>query len=83
MEWAELEKRVSNEGQFSQVKAFMSAATDVLRPAYARSIQRLKRASVIAGTTNEVEFLADSTGKQALFGVVSYKGQRRGSPVAR
>lgn len=63
VEWAELET-VFRRRDVSQVKAFMSSAIDILRPPFGRSIQTLKRASVIVGTTNQTQFLADTTGNR-------------------
>lgn len=63
VEWAELET-VFRRRDVSQVKAFMSSAVDILRPPFGRSIQTLKRASVIVGTTNQTQFLADTTGNR-------------------
>lgn len=71
VEWAELET-VFRRRDVSQVKAFMSSAVDILRPPFGRSIQTLKRTSVIVGTTNQVQFLADSTGNRR-FWVVPIK----------
>lgn len=63
VEWAELENVFRRRG-VSQVKAFMSSAIDNLRPPYGQSMERLKRASVIVGTTNQEQFLADTTGNR-------------------
>ncbi|WP_121970689.1 virulence-associated E family protein [Leptolyngbya sp. BC1307] len=63
VEWAELEN-VFRRRDVSQVKAFMSSAIDNLRPPYGQSMERLKRASVIVGTTNQEQFLADTTGNR-------------------
>ncbi len=63
VEWAELET-VFRRRDVSQVKAFMSSAVDILRPPFGQSIQTLKRSSVIVGTTNQTQFLADSTGNR-------------------
>ena len=71
VEWAELET-VFRRRDVSQVKAFMSSAVDILRPPFGRSIQTLKRASVIVGTTNQTQFLADTTGNRR-FWVVPIK----------
>lgn len=71
VEWAELET-VFRRRDVSQVKAFMSSAIDILRPPFGASIQTLKRASVIVGTTNQTQFLADSTGNRR-FWVVPIK----------
>lgn len=72
VEWAELET-VFRRRDVSQVKAFMSSAVDILRPPFGRSIQTLKRASVIVGTTNQTQFLADTTGNRR-FWVVPING---------
>ncbi len=63
IEWAELET-VFGRKDINQVKAFMSCAIDQVRPPYGRSIEAMKRASVIVGTTNQQEFLADMTGNR-------------------
>ena len=63
VEWAELET-VFRRRDVSQVKAFMSSSIDILRPPYGESIETLKRASVIVGTTNQEQFLADTTGNR-------------------
>ena len=71
VEWAELET-IFRRRDVSQVKAFMSSAIDILRPPFGRSIQTLKRSSVIVGTTNQTQFLADTTGNRR-FWVVPIK----------
>lgn len=71
VEWAELET-VFRRRDVSQVKAFMSSAIDILRPPFGRSIQTLKRSSVIVGTTNHTQFLVDTTGNRR-FWVVPIK----------
>ena len=63
IEWAELET-VFRRKDVSQTKAFLSSSADLLRPPYARDLQDMLRPSVIAGTTNEKEFLSDSTGSR-------------------
>ena len=71
VEWAELETAFRRR-DVSQIKAFMSSAVDILRPPFGRSIQTLKRGSVIVGTTNQTQFLADTTGNRR-FWVVPIK----------
>lgn len=61
LEWAELEN-VFKRKDVSQVKAFLTCATDLVRAPYARSSETMDRHSVIAGSTNQSEFLADPTG---------------------
>lgn len=63
VEWAELETTLSRKG-INQIKAFLSSPIDLVRPPYARSIQEMKRSSVIVGTTNEPQFLTDATGNR-------------------
>lgn len=63
VEWAELETIFSRK-DVSATKAFLSCATDHVRPPYGRSIQSLQRHSVIVGTTNRDEFLSDATGNR-------------------
>ncbi|MEM9151300.1 MAG: virulence-associated E family protein [Cyanobacteria bacterium P01_F01_bin.3] len=63
VEWAELEV-VFEKKSISQVKAFLSCSTDKIRPPYGLSQQSLHRPSVIVGSTNEDQFLADPTGNR-------------------
>lgn len=63
VEWPELET-VFRRTDVSQVKAFMSSSIDNVRPSYCRNMETLKRPSVIVGTTNQEQFLADTTGNR-------------------
>jgi predicted P-loop ATPase len=63
VEWSELET-IFRRKDVSQAKAFLSSATDHLRPPYGRTVECLSRHSVIVGTTNLDEFLSDSTGNR-------------------
>jgi predicted P-loop ATPase len=63
VEWAELET-VFRRRDVSQVKAFMTSAIDNVRPPYGRNIEMLKRPSVLVGSTNQEQFLADTTGNR-------------------
>jgi predicted P-loop ATPase len=45
-------------------KGFISRLEDVFRPAYAKNPVRVKRHVVFAGTTNEFQFLKDSSGNR-------------------
>jgi len=63
IEWAELET-VFGRKDINQVKAFITCPIDHVRPPYGRSVEAMKRASVIVGTTNQQEFLADMTGNR-------------------
>jgi len=44
------------------VKAFLSAPTDRYRPPYGRTVVESHRQCIFVGTTNEAQFLSDSTG---------------------
>jgi len=61
MEWAELE-HVFKRKELGAVKAFLTSSVDVLRVPYGRSVDEFPRHSVIVGTSNEDDFLADPTG---------------------
>lgn len=63
LEWAELET-VFKRKDISAVKAFITTQTDQVRPPYGRDIIELARPSIIVGSTNETEFLADPTGNR-------------------
>lgn len=63
VEWAELET-VFRKKDVAATKAFLTCTTDHLRPPYGRDIEKMHRASVIVGSTNEDEFLSDSTGNR-------------------
>jgi predicted P-loop ATPase len=63
VEWAELET-VFKRRDVANVKAFLTCKRDVVRPAYARDFKELDRQSIIVGSTNEAEFLADPTGNR-------------------
>lgn len=63
VEWAELENVIRRKG-VAAVKSFLSSSTDRLRPPYSRAMEVLHRPSLIVGTTNESEFLGDTTGNR-------------------
>jgi len=63
VEWGELET-VFKRRDVANVKAFLTCKRDVVRPAYARDFKELDRQSIIVGSTNEAEFLADPTGNR-------------------
>jgi predicted P-loop ATPase len=62
-EWAELEA-MQRARDVGTVKAFVTSRTDVLRVPYGRSTRAFPRSCVIVGTTNDVEFLTDTTGNR-------------------
>jgi len=62
IEWSELESvRRSNSGA---VKSFLSRRVEHYRPPYGREIVDIPRSCVIVGTTNEDQFLQDTTGNR-------------------
>ncbi|MBD1859286.1 MULTISPECIES: VapE domain-containing protein [Leptolyngbya] len=63
VEWAELET-VFRRKDVASTKAFLSSSTDFVRPPYGRDTEEMLRSSVIVGTTNQDEFLSDSTGNR-------------------
>lgn len=63
VEWAELEA-VFRRKDVSAVKAFITTQSDQIRPPYGRVVKEFPRPSVIVGTTNFDEFLADPTGNR-------------------
>nr|WP_290226361.1 VapE domain-containing protein [Trichocoleus desertorum] len=63
VEWAELEA-VFKRRDISAVKAFITTQTDQIRPPYGRTVKEFPRPSIIVGTTNFNEFLADPTGNR-------------------
>jgi len=52
-----------------RVKAFASRQEDKARPAYARTVQSRPRTCVFLGTTNDREYLMDSTGNRRFWSV--------------
>ncbi len=62
-EWPELES-IRRARDLEAVKAFLSSAADIYRPAYGHYDVRVLRSSIFVGTTNQREFLADETGNR-------------------
>lgn len=54
----------ANKSELEQQKAFISARSTQVRMAYARHPTEFKRQFVLIGTTNESEYLKDSTGNR-------------------
>ncbi len=63
IEWGELESMKRARDQES-LKAFLSARVDLFRKPYGRDVVEAPRHSVIVGTTNPEEYLADPTGSR-------------------
>ncbi len=55
--------------EVTAVKAFLSSRVDRFRPAYARNTVRVERQTVFVGTTNQAEFLNDSSGSRRFWPV--------------
>jgi predicted P-loop ATPase len=72
IEWAELETLFRRK-DIAQVKAFMTTKIDLIRPPYGRSIEALKRGSIFVGTTNQQDFLTDSTGNRRFWVIPTTK----------
>lgn len=81
LEWAELEV-VFEKKSISHIKAFLSCSVDKIRPPYALSPEVLHRPSVIAGSTNEDQFLADTTGNRRYWVVPMNRKLNRAQLVA-
>lgn len=62
-EWSEL-STVRSAKDWEVVKGFTARQEDTVRPPYARRAMRRLRHCVIVGTTNEAQFLSDSTGSR-------------------
>jgi len=73
IEWAELES-VFKRRDLASVKAFLTCSRDYIRPPYGRSVQAFNRPSIIVGTTNQDEFLGDSTGNRRFWVIPVRKG---------
>lgn len=46
------------------IKAFITSTVDTIRPKYARETEQRPRGCVFAGTTNDAQFLTDTTGNR-------------------
>jgi hypothetical protein len=57
-------ERGSFSKDFTQWKAFLSLEADTFRPPYARQVGVFPRASVLFGTSNQVQILSDPTGSR-------------------
>lgn len=68
VEWAELDAMRRARDQES-IKAFLSARVDFFRAPYARAPSEAPRHSVIVGTSNNPQFLHDSTGNRRFWPV--------------
>lgn len=67
-EWSELD--IMNRARDAEsVKQFVSAASDTYRASFGRTVQVVPRNCVFAGTTNNAQFLSDSTGHRRFWPV--------------
>ena len=74
-EWAELET-VFRRKDVAATKAFLSSSVDLVRPPYGRTTQKMERCSIFVGTTNQGEFLSDSTGNRRFWIIPVIKDNR-------
>jgi predicted P-loop ATPase len=74
IEWAELEN-FKQRGTES-LKAFISCSVDRVRPPYAKAPEATPRQSIFVGTTNENEFLSDTTGNSRFLVIPIPRGWR-------
>lgn len=63
VEMAEL-LAVKRQKDVEAIKAFVTSQVDTIRPKYARETEQRPRGCVFAGTTNNPQFLTDSTGNR-------------------
>jgi len=67
--------------EIESLKAFITRREEVFRPSYGRHEIRAPRQCVFAGTTNEAEYLVDTTGNRRFWGVaignIDLEGLRR------
>ena len=75
MEIGELDS--TKKAETSTVKLFISKTSDRYRPAYGRRIQEFPRQCVFFGTTNETQFLRDTTGNRRFWVVETPNAQPR------
>ncbi|MEH2437373.1 MAG: VapE domain-containing protein [Nostoc sp.] len=72
LEWSEFEN-VYKKKDVSALKKFITTKTDSFRTPYARTVKEYPRRSILVGTTNEQQILADPTGSRR-FWVMPVKG---------
>ncbi|WP_138500916.1 VapE domain-containing protein [Nostoc sp. PA-18-2419] len=73
LEWSEFEN-VYKKKDVSALKKFITTSTDSYRTPYSRTVKEYPRRSILVGTTNEQEILADPTGSRR-FWVIPVKGR--------
>lgn len=76
------EMAATKKADLEQIKQFVSKQTDSYRAAYARRTQEHPRQCAFFGTTNDDEFLRDSTGGRRFWPVtVTDEGKRKGDSL--
>jgi len=66
--------------EVEEVKGFMSATVDTYRPKYGKNIARFPRQCVFFGSTNNFEFLKDTTGNRRFFPLPIDRNKRSKDP---
>ena len=79
-EVAELEALKKSEER--EIKSFITTTNDKFRPSYGRRVEEHPRTCIFFGTTNENEFLTDSTGNRRFLPIICYN-KRGKSPDLR
>lgn len=67
VEWAELTGM--KKAEIESIKSYISSQVDSYRPAYGRHVQDFKRQAIFLGSTNDTEFLRDTTGNRRFWPV--------------
>jgi hypothetical protein len=69
-EWGELES-MARARDINVVKGFLSSPSDSYRAPYGKGVVRVPRSGVVAGSTNEPQFLVDVTGNRRFWPIVT------------
>lgn len=72
VEWAEFEQVLGRKAN-SKVKSFMTTKVDNVRPPYGRMTKAFPRRGVLVGSTNQDEFLSDTSGDRR-FWIIAVTG---------
>ena len=81
VEFAELDSM--KRSQATAIKAFLSSSKDRFRPSYGSKVIEVPRHTVFCGTTNDQEFLIDTTGNRRFWPVETHQIDLKGLAQAR